>query len=59
MSEITKLTGLALLLLAAGCSAHRTRVDCDGRLHPINAPAPAAVSAKPAGATSTPEPDRE
>jgi hypothetical protein len=59
MSEITKLTGLALLLLAAGCSAHRTRVDCDGRLHPINAPAPAAVSAKPESGHSTAEPDRE
>ena len=49
MSGFMRLTGFVLLLLAAGCSAHRTRVDCDGRLHPINTPAPAAVSAKPAG----------
>jgi len=32
---------LALGLLLAGCAAHGTRVDCDGHLRPINAPAPA------------------
>ena len=37
---------LALGLLLAGCATHRTRVDCEGRLRPINAPAPVT----PAGA---------
>jgi hypothetical protein len=32
---------LALALLVVGCASHRTRVDCDGHLKPINAPAPA------------------
>ncbi len=59
MSGFMRLTGFVLLLLAAGCSAHRTRVDCDGRLHPINTPAPAAVSAKPESGNSTAEPERE
>ena len=27
-------------LLLVGCATHRTHVDCDGRLRPINAPAP-------------------
>ena len=31
---------LALALLLAGCATHRTRVDCEGHLRPINAPAP-------------------
>ncbi len=31
---------LALVLLVAGCAAHQRRVDCDGRLRPINAPSP-------------------
>lgn len=29
---------MLVLLLAAACSAHRTRLHCDGRLQPINAP---------------------
>jgi hypothetical protein len=29
-----------LALLLAGCSSHPTRVDCEGHLRPINAPAP-------------------
>lgn len=33
---------VAVLGLLAGCSGHRTRVDCEGHLTPINAPAPAA-----------------
>jgi len=36
---------LLLVLLAAGCSSHPTRVDCDGKLRPINAPAPVATKA--------------
>ena len=38
---------LFLLLLTLGCSAHRTRVDCEGHVTPINAPAPALSSPKP------------
>jgi hypothetical protein len=41
-----KLLTLFLLLLV-GCSAHRTRVDCEGHVTPINAPAPALSSPKP------------
>jgi hypothetical protein len=39
---------LVIVLLASACSAHRTRIDCDTRLTPINAPAP-ATSAPVAG----------
>ncbi len=35
-----KLMVMVLVLLSCACSAHRTRVDCEGRLKPINAPAP-------------------
>lgn len=31
----------ALALIAVGCASHRTRVDCEGHLSAINAPAPA------------------
>ena len=41
---------LFLLLLTLGCSAHRTRVDCEGHVTPINAPAPALSSPKPPSA---------
>lgn len=37
---------MALALLVVGCVSHRSRVDCEGHLKPINAPAPA----KPASA---------
>ena len=40
-----KLSVLLLALLMAGCSAHHTRVDCEGKLKPINALAPVATSA--------------
>jgi hypothetical protein len=33
---------LALLLLVLGCTSHPRRVECDGRLSPINPPAPAS-----------------
>jgi hypothetical protein len=46
------LMGAALGLLAAGCSVHRTRVDCEGTLRPINAPAPAATFKAPTGASN-------
>ena len=31
--------------LVSGCSTQARRVDCDGRLRPINAPAPVKVPA--------------
>jgi hypothetical protein len=34
-----KLMVMVLVLLTCACSAHRTRVDCEGRLKPINPPA--------------------
>ena len=34
-----RLVWIALLALA-GCAAHEIKVDCDGKLQPINAPAP-------------------
>ena len=30
---------IALALVVVGCSAHPTRVNCDGHLRPINPPA--------------------
>ena len=42
---IKVIIALVLALVIVGCASHRTRVDCDGHLRPINAPAPA----KPAG----------
>lgn len=38
------LFGAFLLLVLAGCSSHPRRVDCEGHLRPINAPAPVSVS---------------
>jgi hypothetical protein len=38
----TGLRGLWLIVLAgvlAACSSHPTKVDCEGRLKPLNAPA--------------------
>lgn len=49
-----KLTVILLALLIAGCSAHRTRVDCEGKLKPINAPAPVATRAVTPVIGSTP-----
>jgi hypothetical protein len=40
--NILKVTVLAILV--AGCSSHPTRVDCEGHLRPINAPAPVISS---------------
>jgi hypothetical protein len=35
-----KLMLIVLVLSICACSADRTRVDCEGRLKPINPPAP-------------------
>lgn len=51
-----------LLAVLAGCASRGTAVRCDGRLEPINTPAPAAPSvsnASPAETSREPEPDRE
>jgi hypothetical protein len=37
---------LMLALIVAACASHRARVDCEGKLKPINAPA-SAKSASP------------
>lgn len=29
-----------LILALAGCATHEIKVDCDGKLQPINAPSP-------------------
>jgi hypothetical protein len=48
MSKASRsLVAIALALLMIGCSTHRTRVNCDGHLRPINPPAPVT----PAGGT--------
>jgi hypothetical protein len=51
MKTMSKASGpvvaIALALLMVGCSAHPTRVNCDGHLRPINPPAPVT----PAGGT--------
>ena len=46
---------LALLVSAVvtGCATHAPRVNCGGRLEPINAPAPAA---KPVPSRAVPAP---
>jgi hypothetical protein len=36
------LTAAALFLV--GCASHPPKVDCEGKLRPINAPAPAVLS---------------
>jgi hypothetical protein len=36
------LIGTVLLVALVGCSARPVHVDCDGKLRPINAPAPIA-----------------
>lgn len=35
-----KLMVMILVLLICACSTHRARVDCEGRLKPVNPPAP-------------------
>jgi hypothetical protein len=41
------LVTLTLALILAACSAHPRKVDCDGHLKPINAPAPAVPAGSP------------
>lgn len=38
------LCGACLLLILVGCSSHPRKVDCEGHLRPINAPAPVSAS---------------
>ena len=38
---------LAALLLLAGCAAREIKVDCDGKLHPINPSTAPAGKATP------------
>ena len=35
------IAAVVLALMIVGCASHRTRIDCEGHLRPINAPAPA------------------
>jgi hypothetical protein len=42
------------LALAGGCSHQPKRVDCDGRLEPINPPTPVVHSEKSSGTGSEP-----
>ena len=35
---------IALVVLLAACASHPKRLNCDGHLKPINAPAPSAVA---------------
>ena len=52
---------VAVLAVLSGCASQDVRVSCDGRLQPINSPAPVAkeaekpdaIYAKPTGVTST------
>jgi hypothetical protein len=41
-------------VILAGCSTQARRVDCDGRLRPINAPAPTQVPAVSPSKAKTP-----
>jgi starvation-inducible outer membrane lipoprotein len=41
------LVALVLALMLAACSAHPRKVDCEGHLTPINAPAPAVPMGSP------------
>jgi hypothetical protein len=38
------LTALAFAMLLIGCASHPPKVNCEGKLRPINAAAPAAHS---------------
>jgi starvation-inducible outer membrane lipoprotein len=39
--SLRDLLAMAIALILVGCASHPKRVDCDGHLKPINAPAPA------------------
>ena len=40
--ELKTAMAIFLALMIVGCTVHRTRLDCERHLRPINAPAPAA-----------------
>ena len=44
-ATVVLLLATVLAGLVSGCSTQARRVDCDGRLRPINAPAPVTVPA--------------
>ena len=44
-AKVALLLATVLAGLVSGCSTQARRVDCDGRLRPINAPAPVKVPA--------------
>ena len=48
--------GITVLVATAlgGCATHASRVDCDGRLEPINAPVPLALTARGSSAGAAP-----
>ena len=37
---------IVLFLLLAGCASHPKRINCEGHLKAINAPAPAALAGR-------------
>ena len=45
--KLRNLLAMAMALIVVGCASHPKRVNCDGQLKPINAPAPTAKSAHP------------
>ena len=47
MSFLRTMAALALAMLVAGCASHPRRIDCEGHLKPINAPAPVTRSSQP------------
>ena len=42
--EFQSLWAVFVALILVGCSSHPRRVDCEGHLRPINAPAPVGSS---------------
>jgi len=54
----SRVTAVVLVFaFVAGCATHAPRVNCGGRLEPINSPAPAPVlTTKPVPAKAVPVP---
>lgn len=48
------IAGLFVLAVLTACASHDSRVKCDGRLQPINAPAAKQKSASGSAAGATP-----
>lgn len=46
-TKCIRLVTLTFALLLTACSAHPRKVDCEGHLKPINAPAPAVPAGSP------------